>query len=105
MVRTIHQNSKDCLGSFGLIGNYTDVCVQVTGDDARRAGRQRCSGRPARKAPGALRFVCRGGFEWIFKAGPLPKDSFERNVFGIRPRQAAFALAIRSHDSAHVRQV
>jgi len=33
MVRTIHQNSKDCLGSFGLIGNYTDVCVQVTGDD------------------------------------------------------------------------
>jgi len=58
MVRTIHQNSKDCLGSFGLIGNYTDVCVQVTGDDARRAGRQRCSGRPARKALGALRFVC-----------------------------------------------
>jgi len=54
MVRTIHQNSKDCLGSFGLIGNYTDVCVQVTGDDARRAGRQRCSGRPARKALGAL---------------------------------------------------
>jgi len=87
MVRTIHQNSKDCLGSFGLIGNYTDVCVQFTGDDARRAGRQRCSGRPARKALGALRFVCRGGFEWIFKAGPLPKDSFERNVFGIRPRR------------------
>jgi len=25
MVRTIHQNSKDCLGSFGLIGSYTDV--------------------------------------------------------------------------------
>ena len=43
MVRTIHQNSKDCLGSFGLIGNYTDVCVQVTGDDARPAGRERCS--------------------------------------------------------------
>ena len=44
MVRTIHQNSKDCLGSFGLIGNYTDVSgVQVTGDEARRAGRLRCS--------------------------------------------------------------
>ena len=40
MVRTIHQNSKDCLGSFGLIGNYTDVSgVQVTGDEARRQAR------------------------------------------------------------------
>lgn len=69
------------------------------------AAMQRCSGgRPARKAPGALRFVCRGGFEWKFKAGPLPKD-YERNVFGTHPSQAAFALAIRSHDSAHVRQV
>ena len=78
------------------------VMKRVAQADSDAAGR---GGRPAREALGALRFVCRGGFEWMFKAGPLPKDSYERNVFGIRPRQAAFALAIRSHDSAHVRQV